>query len=587
MADDGYTGADLFVDALQQYGVTHVFGNPGTTELPVMNAIADVDLEYVLGLHEDVAVGMAAGYASTRRYHAHHDDSIIPVGVANLHVAPGLAHGLGNLYGASVAGAPLVVTAGNHSTDFRHEEPILHGDLEAMTDQFTKWSAEVADVSALPTMLRRAFRVALTPPTGPVFLGLPLDVMRAETDETPDRLGPIPDAGRGDPTQVERAADLLAGPGADASEAGASGTGASGTSNDPASRDVTLVVGDGVARSGVDAVEAAVDFAEAAGARVHGEILACEIDFPTDHDQWVSYIPPDEDLAATLMGTDVLVFVGCSTNTTLVRHEKDLVPESATCIHVSDDAWQIGKNDPADAAVIGDPGRVLDELADRVRARLSDDARESRLERVGAVKEMVAAKMNQMGADDAPDDPRASKAELVDSMHDVAPDAYIVDEGVTAKYAMLTRWPFAPEQYVSNKGGGLGYGLPAAVGAGVAEGQRDEPRDVVGFVGDGSYLYYPQTLYSAARYGVDLTVVIPDNRNYRILKDNTLDMFGGDEDDYEFVGMDFEPPVDIPANAESHGARGRLIEDPDEISASLAEAMEREGPDVLDVLVHD
>ncbi|WP_137286815.1 thiamine pyrophosphate-binding protein [Halorussus salinisoli] len=579
---DEYTGADLFVDALEQYGVSNVFGNPGTTELPVMKALGDSDLEYVLGLHEDVAVGMAAGYASTRRYHADRaerdggverdgdddgredDDPVMPVGVVNLHVAPGLAHGLGNLYGASVAGAPLVVTAGNHSTDFRHEEPILSGDLVDMADEFAKWSAEVGDVSALPTMLRRAFRVALTPPTGPVFLALPLDVMMTATDADPERLGEIPDAGRGDPTQIERAAELLTDP----------------------SEDVALVVGDGVARSGVDAVEAAVEFAESAGARVHGEILACEVDFPTGHDQWVSYIPPDEDLASTLLGVDNLVFAGCSTNTTLTRHERELVSTDTTCVHVSDDAWQVGKNQPADAAVVGDPGRVLSELADHLRERLSDEDRDERLERVGTVKQMVESQMAAMGEDKA-DDPRASKAQLVDAMHDVAPDAYVVDEGVTAKYAMLTRWPFEPEQYVSNKGGGLGYGLPASVGAGIAESQTDDPRDVVGFIGDGSYLYYPQTLYSAARYDVDLTVVIPDNRNYRILKDNALDLFGGDEDDYEFVGMDFEPPVDIPANAESHGARGRLVEDPDEIGSALAEALDRDGPDVLDVLVHD
>ena len=129
---DGYTGAELVTDALESYGVDYVFGNPGTTELPIMEAIGKSDLEYRLGLHEDIAVGMAGGYAQRRRYHAHHDDSITPVGVANLHIAPGLAHGLGNLYAAKVAGAPLVVTAGNHSTDFRHEEPILSGRLADM-----------------------------------------------------------------------------------------------------------------------------------------------------------------------------------------------------------------------------------------------------------------------------------------------------------------------------------------------------------------------------------------------------------------------------------------------------------------------
>ncbi len=559
-----YTGADLFVDALSDYGVNHVFGNPGTTELPVVHAIADSDIEYVLGLHEDIAVGMAGGYAQTRRYHSHHDDSINPLGVANLHLAPGLAHGLGNLYAAKVAGAPLLVTAGNHSTDFRHEEPILSGNLLRMTRQFCKDSQEVLDVDALPTMVRRAVRTALTPPTGPVFLGLPLDTMLAETDASPERLGPISTAGGGDVAGIERAADLLA------------------EADSP-----VLVVGDHVARAGADAVAAAVTLAEAAGFRVHAEILSCEVNFPADHDQWVSHIPPDEDLARTLMSTDTILFAGCSTNTTLTRHERPLVSDDTTCIHVSDAPHEIGKNQPADAAVIGDPGVVMQELAVRLRDQLDDETRDERLDAVSSMKEMVEGQMAMMGTGEAEDDPRASKAELVDALYETAPDAYIVDEGITSKYAMLTRWPLQPEQYISNKGGGLGYGLPASVGAALAESQRDEPRDVLGFVGDGSYLYYPHSLYSAARYDLNLTVVIPDNRNYRILKDNTLNIMGGDESDYDWAGMEFEPPVDIPKNAESHGARGQLVESPEDIAPAVETALDRDGPDVLDVLIHD
>ncbi len=565
-----YTGADLFVDALESYGVEYVFGNPGTTELPVMNALVESDLEYVLGLHEDVAVGMAAGYASTRRYHADGATGpdvteTNPVGVVNLHLAPGLAHGLGNLYGAMVAGAPLVVTAGNHSTDFRHEEPILSGDLVDLAEPFTKWSDEVLDVDALPTMLRRAFRVALTPPTGPVFLALPLDVTMAETDAEPERLGSIPTAGSGDPAELERAADRLA------------------AADSPA-----MIVGDGVARSGTGAVAAAVDLAEAAGLRVHGEIMASEVNFPADHGLWVSHVPPAEDLASMLASTDTLVFVGTSTHTTLVRHEGDLVDPETTCIHLGDDAWELGKNQPADVTVLGDPGETLADLADRVRARLDDETREQRLESVHATAAALEETIESMGESDAPaDERRASKARLVDELHAVAPDAYVVDEGVTARYAMLTRWPFEAEGLISNKGGGLGYGLPAAIGAAIAEGDREDPRDVIGFVGDGSYLYYPNAIYTAARYGVDLSVVIPDNRNYRILKDNTAKLFGGDAEDYEYVGMDFEPPVDLVANAKSHGADAELVETPDEIGPAVERALESDGPTVLDVLVHD
>src|SRR5699024_7354123 len=150
--------------------------------------------------------------------------------------------------------------------------------------------------------------------------------------------------------------------------------------------------------------------------------------------------------------------------------------------------------------------------ATRLHDRLADERRDERLDTVRSVKEMVEGQLATMGEGDE-DDPRASKAELVDALEAAAPDTYIVDEGITAKYAMLTRWPLQPQQHNANVGVGLGYVLPASVGAALAESQRESPRDVVGFVGDGSYLYYPHSLYTAARYDLDLTVVIPDNRN--------------------------------------------------------------------------
>ena len=560
-----YTGADLFVDVLEEYGVSHVFGNPGTTELPVMEALSGSDLEYVLGLQEDIAVGMAAGYAQTRRYHAHDAPAVNPVGVVNLHITPGLAHGIGNLYGAKVAGAPLVVTAGNHELDFRHEEPILSGDLEAMVEQFCEYSTEVTSVDALPMVLRRAFRRALTPPTGPVFLSLPLDVMMAETGDAPEPLGPIPSAGRGDPGQVERAVEMLV------------------EADQP-----VLVLGDHVARAGTDAVEAAVDLAEASGARVFGEMLASEVNFPTDHEQWLTFLPPVEGLGRMLMDSDTVAFVGCSTNTTLMRHDEPLVSPDTKTVHVGPDTWELAKNEPTDAAVIGDPGLVMADLADRLERRLDPDERERRVGKVRALKESLSGTIRSFGEDEKPEgETRASKAELVDAIRAVVPDAYVVDESVTSTYALLTRFDLDAEQYVSNKGGGLGYGLPASVGAALAESETDAPRTVLGFVGDGSYLYYPHTLYTAARHDLDLTVVIPDNRNYRILKDNTVRMFDTDYEDHDFVGMDFDPHVDIPKNAESHGARGHLVETPEGIVGTLEAAVERPGPDVVDVLVHD
>ncbi len=562
MTDQPTTGAEYVIEALETWNVRHVFGNPGTTELPLMDALSRSDrLEYILGLHEDIAVGMAGGYASTRRYHSHNDPDVNPLGVVNLHIAPGLAHGLGNLYAAWMTGAPLLVTAGNHSTDFRHEEPILSGDIVDLAEQWTKDSAEVLAVDALPQMLRRAARTALTPPTGPVFLGLPLDTMLADIDATPSSLGPIPDAGRGDPDQLDRAADLLAA--ADAPR---------------------MIVGDHLARSGMDAVESATRLAEAGQVGVFGEIMTAEISFPTAHDNWVGFVPPTEDFARLMMDSDTLVFAGCSTHTTLTRHEDALVDPDTTCIHVGPDPWELGKNYAVDAAIVGDPGHLLSALADRVDERV-DASAEPRRE--AALAETIDSLAYEPADPDVPSDERATKGALVADLRSVVPEGFVVDESVTSMFEMLQRSEFDAEGYLGNKGGGLGYGLPASVGAALAESCRPDPRPTIGFVGDGSYLYYPHSLYSAARHGIDLTVVIPDNRNYRILKDNTVGIMGGQESDYDFVGMDFDPPVDIVANAESHGADAVMATTRGEIAPAIEDAVATDGPVVVDALVTD
>jgi len=317
---DSCTGADLF-------------GDPGTTELPIMNALSKSDVEYVLGLQEDIATSMAAGYASTCRYHAVAPD-ICPAGVADLYVTPELAHGTGNILSADFGGAPVIATAGNHEFDVRHEEPILNSDLEVLADQFYKYSVGVTYIDALPVLIRRVFRVALTPPTGPVFPALPADVMQTETDASPEPLGHIADAGSGDPAQIEAAADYFV------------------EADQP-----VLVLGDHVARAGKDAVDAAC-LAEAAGAhprqdpRERSELP----DRPRPVDLLIS---SDEGIASMLMDTDTLGLVGCSANATLMHHEEPLVSEDAMTIQVSSDPREVGKNVPANAAAIGDPGRIM------------------------------------------------------------------------------------------------------------------------------------------------------------------------------------------------------------------------------------
>lgn len=572
------SGADLLVESLERYGVSHVFGNPGTTELPVLDAIGRSDLEYVLAPHEDVAVGAAAGYGTVRRDHLFGDRDAsgipsapaddwphLPLGVANLHLVGGLAHGLGNLYGASMAGAPVLVTAGTHSLSFRHEEPILSGDPVRHADPYAEYAAEVTDVDALPAMVRRAVRSALTPPTGPAFLAIPMDVAEAATDADPEPLGAIPRPGPGDPAALDRAADLLAG-----------------------AEDVVLLVGDGVARAGPGAVESAADFADAVGARVHGEALSAAVAFPRAHDCWGSVLPPDAGAIRERLDADAVVLAGCSTNTTLVRHDGPLLSGDPTLVHVGANADDLGKRHPADAAITGDPGAILGDLADRVSARiLAPERRERRAtaaEAAGAIRRDV----NSQGTIDGGESDRTglpTPATLVDAMEAAAPDALVVDEGVSAKYALLARWDLDPGDFHSNEGGCLGYGLPAAVGAAVAEAQRETPRPVLGFVGDGSYCYYPQAVRTAVDHGVDLTVVVPNNAGYGSVAAKAADL--ADADAADLPGLAFDPPVDAAANAESHGATGHRVEARADLADALESAVASDGVDVVDVRVED
>src|ERR1700681_4412769 len=167
------TGKQALLDLFAQEGVEVIFGNPGTTELPLMDALAgDTRFRYVLGLQEAVVLAMADGYAQASRRLA----------VVNLHVAPGLGNAMGMLYDAQKAGSPLLVTAGQHDQSFTLSEPLLWADLPTIARPLVKWSAEVRRLADLPRAVHRAAKTALAPPTGPVFLSLPADVLNAEAD---------------------------------------------------------------------------------------------------------------------------------------------------------------------------------------------------------------------------------------------------------------------------------------------------------------------------------------------------------------------------------------------------------------------
>ncbi|HEV3343833.1 MAG TPA: thiamine pyrophosphate-binding protein, partial [Pirellulales bacterium] len=195
------SGAQALLDLLVDSGVRYLFGNPGTTELPLVDALSsDPRIEYLLGLQEVPVVAMADGYAQASR----------KLGVVNLHISCGLGNGLGMLYNAFRAGTPLLVTAGQQDRRLKFEEPILWSDMVSVARPWTKWAVEIERVADLPSALRRAIQTALTPPTGPVFLSLPIDLQMevAELDVT--AAPPLDIRVRPPVEALRRAAKLLA-----------------------------------------------------------------------------------------------------------------------------------------------------------------------------------------------------------------------------------------------------------------------------------------------------------------------------------------------------------------------------------------
>ena len=353
------SGKRAFLELLKQEGVEIVFGNPGTTELPLMDAFAtENEIRYVLGLQEAAVMAMADGYAQASG----------KLAVVNLHVAPGLGNAMGMLYDAQKAGSPILVTAGQHEQSFNATEPILWADLPTIARPLVKWSAEVHRLADLPRLVHRAAKTALAPPTGPVFLSLPGDILRADGDIdllAPTRVAPRT---RGDRAAIEAAAALLA----------------------QAKRPV-IMAGDAVAQSRAHAE--LVELAELLGAPVYAEFVPNTASFPTSHPlfrgQMVTRLAPA--VRQMLDQHDVLFSVGADLFTLSLPSDVDPMPPGIPLIHLDIDPWEIGKNYPPKVAILGDPKATLPELTAAVRERMSSGARGAARDRLKTASDAIAA----------------------------------------------------------------------------------------------------------------------------------------------------------------------------------------------------
>jgi benzoylformate decarboxylase len=547
------TGKRAFLELLRQEGVDVIFGNPGTTELPLMDALAvESTPRYVLGLQESAVMAMAGGYAQASGR----------LTAVNIHVAPGLGNAMGMLYDAQKAGAPLLVTAGQHDQSFAVTEPILWAELPEIARPFVKWAAEVRRLADLPRLLHRAAKTALAPPTGPVFLSIPADVLTAEAEidlGQPTRIG---SRQRGDAAEIAAAAKLLA-----------------------AAERPVILAGDGVAQSG--AVAELVKLAETLGAPVHLEGMDNSAPFPSSHPLFrgpITRLAPQ--IRKTLAPHDLLLSVGGDLLTMSLPSEIEAIPPGLTIIHLDSDPWQLGKTYPAAAAILADPKAALPELTEAVAAAMSERAKGEAKQRRAALEAAIAAERSALRmraraeADKLPIRPLA----LWEAIGAILPkDIVIVDEALSSGSGLRQLVTGDDgKSFFGMRGGGIGWGLPAAVGVKLA--LPDRP--VLALIGDGSAMFNCQALWTAAREKLAVVFLILNNGAYRILKQRVNALRGHAAQTGRYVGMDLDnPPIDFTALARSMGVPAERAVTLDEVRKALAAGLAAKGPTLIDVAV--
>ena len=548
-------GRRVLMESLASHGVRHIFGNPGTTETPLLDSLpAYPQIEYVMTLHEGVAVGAASFYAqATGR-----------VAVANLHVAPGLGNAIGALYGAFKANSPLVVTAGQQDTRMRLTSPLLSHDLVAMAAPVTKWSVQVERADELAPILRRAFKVATDSPKGPVFVSLPIDVMEQETAIEaigPDRLWR---SAHPDPKGLEEAARLLL------------------KAKNPA-----IIAGDDVARSKAEAELVAL--AETMGASVWFEGLRHHASFPTNHPNYRQSLPSDAAQVRKALGdTDLVLLLGGPFFEDIWYAAGSHFPAGAVVLQIEELPERLAFNCHLDAGIVGDMATSLVSLTNAVRSRATPEFRLAAQRRNQALAELRArekeayrARLEKSWSREPSSMPRVA-AELRRGLPD---DAVIVDESITASLDLARSFDYRGfGDYFGGRGGGIGQGFAGAIGVKIA--MPDRP--VVAVSGDGSAMYSIQALWTAAHHKLPIVFVILSNRQYRILKHN-VDVWrqnfeAGTQHPYQHMDLT-GPELDFVHLAAGMGVEGTRVEKADAIAQALASAVAANRPYLIEIAI--
>ncbi len=530
--------------------MTHIFGNPGTTELAIMHALNDrKELSYVLGLQESVVIAMADGFARASG----------ALTACNVHVAPGLGNAIGSIYNAYKSGSPLIITAGQQEQGHGLTEPLLYGPMIEMAQPVVKWAYEISRIEDMPRVIHRAAKIATTAPTGPVFLSLPGDILNETSQIALGEPTRVNTTGRPTDSDLDLAINVTL-----------------------RSKTPVIVAGSEVVTS--DAQDAVAGLAEALGAPVYQQTVPSGAHFKSEHAAFMGSLTRDQQRVRNALAPhDLMLAIGCDILQMSVYSETDPLPFELDILQIGLRDWEMGKNYPAKLALRHDVGETLRALVPRLVRKGGQNLKDQASLRMASIttsnwstsRSIKKATVAEQSAT-RPINPDWLMMALNSQLTE---NCIVVDEGLTAAKSLLDFMPLRDRySYFGMVSGGIGWGIAAAIGVQLAQPKRR----VVAIIGDGSAMYSPQALWTAAHLKLPITFVILNNRGYRILKERLI-AFHGDE---RFIGMDFkDPPIDMAALSTALGTPGQQINEPDEFITSFSESLKSSEPSLLEVMV--
>ncbi|HEY5287155.1 MAG TPA: benzoylformate decarboxylase [Solirubrobacteraceae bacterium] len=518
-------------ELLRERGMTTLFGNPGSTELPMLTEFP-ADFRYVLGLQEATVVGLADGYAQA---------SGRPT-LVNLHTAPGVGNAMGAIFNAQANKSPLVITAGQQYRSLMTlQANLTNRDASRVPAPLVKWSYEPPRAEDVPHALARAIHMACLPPRGPSFLSIPMDDWGAHVDEDAVRHQTgrsVAGATQPSPEAITRLAARL-----------------------HAAKRPALIAGPEIDASG--GWEAAIGLAEMQRLAVYATPATGggRLGFPEDHSLFQGILPPAvQPLGETLAAHDFVLAVGTSVFPYYPNIPGPLLAPGTTLVALTSDPDEAARA-PMGDAILADPALTLAALADAIGE--SDRP----------------APPVRAAPEAAPITDPISPSTAVRALAEVFPeDGIVVLESPSATLALRNQLRLSKSgSYLFSSGGGLGFGMPAAIGAQMAQ----PSRPVVCVIGEGSAQYAIQSLWTAAAYDVPVTFLVLRNDEYAILK-----WFGMLEDIVDAPGLDL-PALDCAAVAGGYGVNSRVVDggDGNALSDALSKALASDEPELVEVKV--